>query len=265
MFEIKYKIKLQRLNKNKEILEESEFEGKSFLVQYSKLVSGFFLRGDVTQSIGVFDTDGNVRTYKIPYSFSRYFWGAYTCSSGAKVELDIGTNSAPEDRTHKSLQTLLASIDYSTYSETDVSPNHYVAFTFAWENDTGNRQIIKEIGFCIFITTDGSSALRKIMLTRDLIPLTVDDAPAGTITVVNGNTTVEGVGTAFTNWKPGDEIQLPDNNWYFIDTITDDDTLDITIAYPGAGIGGQAFKMRTYKNVDAGEFLAVTYEFELPW
>ncbi len=79
---------------------------------------------------------------------------------------------------------------------------------------------------------------------RKQFTVTANGSIAGTITVVNGLNTVVGIGTAFTQWGVGAQIQLPDTNWYTIATITNDLNLTISIVYPGANASGQTYSMR---------------------
>lgn len=70
----------------------------------------------------------------------------------------------------------------------------------------------------------------------------------GTLAVVNGDATVEGTGT---HWNTasnanklvaGGKIKLPDDNWYTISSITDDDTLEISVVYPGVNASGETYE-----------------------
>ena len=79
---------------------------------------------------------------------------------------------------------------------------------------------------------------------RKQFPITAQGSVAGTISVVNGLNSVVGIGTAFTQWNVGSQIQLPDSNWYDIASITDDLHLTISIVYPGGTLGGQVYTMR---------------------
>ena len=81
----------------------------------------------------------------------------------------------------------------------------------------------------------------------------------GTITAVDTSTTVTGVGSLWlTNLKAGDYIFLPadpadvsaamvdqsDGEWYEIDTITNDTSLELVTAYSGTGLAGDVYTAR---------------------
>jgi parallel beta-helix repeat protein len=62
---------------------------------------------------------------------------------------------------------------------------------------------------------------------------------AGTLSITSGSTTVTGVGTSFTTLQAGDYIVLGDA-FYSIASVTDDLALELTAAYRGTAISGQA-------------------------
>jgi len=72
----------------------------------------------------------------------------------------------------------------------------------------------------------------------------VPTSPTGTISVTNGSSTVTGSGTNFTKWLVGDQIKLPDGNWYTIASIVSNTSLTITVNYPGASASGQSYEMK---------------------
>jgi len=67
--------------------------------------------------------------------------------------------------------------------------------------------------------------------------------PTGTISTSDGDATITGDGTNFTEWASGDSIQLPDTNWYTILSIASDTSLEITENY-GADTSAQTYHMR---------------------
>jgi PKD repeat protein len=79
--------------------------------------------------------------------------------------------------------------------------------------------------------------------------LKVYDTPplTGTISVTSGSTTVEGSGTAFTTELEVGESIIINDIAYFIESITDDDTLVLTEAYDGLNQSGITAITRTSK------------------
>ena len=59
----------------------------------------------------------------------------------------------------------------------------------------------------------------------------------GTCATTAGDATVEGTGTNFlTNISPGDAFRMDSasNDWYLVSSVTDADTLELTVAYPSS-------------------------------
>jgi len=79
---------------------------------------------------------------------------------------------------------------------------------------------------------------------RKSFPLTAQGSDAGTVAVTNGSATVTGTSTVFTEWGAGDQIQLPDSNWYTISAIASDTSLTISENYPGANASGESYSLR---------------------
>lgn len=65
----------------------------------------------------------------------------------------------------------------------------------------------------------------------------------GTVTVTNGDETVEGAGTTWTDSMAGGVFISADGAYYVIDSITDSDTLELATAYGGGTLGGQDYDM----------------------
>lgn len=81
---------------------------------------------------------------------------------------------------------------------------------------------------------------------------------AGTVTTINGNATVEGSGTDFTVYRPGQYFAIDDGGGYVtytIASITDADTLVLTAVFAGTGGAGQAYKigLRSYSTMTLWE------------
>lgn len=79
---------------------------------------------------------------------------------------------------------------------------------------------------------------------RKLQPITAQGSIAGTIAVTNESNAVVGTDTFFLQWGFGDKIQLPDDNWYIVASITDNTHLTISVNYPGSDASGEIYDMR---------------------
>lgn len=67
---------------------------------------------------------------------------------------------------------------------------------------------------------------------------------AGTVTVTNGDATVEGAGgAAFTSSMVGGIFVSADGVWYTVSSVTDGTHLELTTTYAGGTLGGQAYNM----------------------
>lgn len=71
---------------------------------------------------------------------------------------------------------------------------------------------------------------------------------AGTISVTNGDATVLGSGTAFTNLSPGDFIKIG-SSFFSIDSITSDISLELSAPYGGATESGLSYIAQTMIDV----------------
>ena len=96
---------------------------------------------------------------------------------------------------------------------------------------------------CTWELQAAQTAMAGYIYEKTFTP-TETTAPAGTISVVYGSTAVNGSGTNFTNWFVGDQIFLPDGNWYSITQIESDTIIRVSAAYIGADTSGFTYKMK---------------------
>lgn len=88
----------------------------------------------------------------------------------------------------------------------------------------------------------------------------------GTISLVNGQTSVTGVGTKFaSNARVGDGLRGPDGEWYEVVNIASETTLGIYPAYQGATIGGSSVwiiaPMQGYVKESADRLRDITQQY----
>ncbi len=86
----------------------------------------------------------------------------------------------------------------------------------------------------LYPTPDTSSKTIRTVFNRRVAKMTVADVVTGTVTVVNGDATVTGNGTTFTDAMVGRSILLPDGYWYDIESRTSDTSIEINQIYPSA-------------------------------
>jgi hypothetical protein len=74
----------------------------------------------------------------------------------------------------------------------------------------------------------------------------------GTVTTVNGSTTVEGVGTAFAAAMVDKMIVIDSNGLYRIDSVTDPTHLELTVAFQQTGAAGLSYFIPMGQNAVTG-------------
>lgn len=81
----------------------------------------------------------------------------------------------------------------------------------------------------------------RVIYNRRVKNLSADNYTTGTITATNDSTTVVVSGTTFTAAMAGRAIQLPDDLWYDVASVTDSTNLEVASAYDGTTTAGASY------------------------
>ena len=178
--EINYRVKVEVIDtKTGKKLAKRNFKGQSFLKNFASLCRLCFMRGDASETEYVLDTTGTSRTLLSAYSPS---FPNYSPATGYKMKCCAGSSDTPFSRDQYNCVSPIATFPYLYYSFTDDGTKKIVTASFAWMNDTGVTQTVREVALIITVC-DAGNVVRTLAITRDLVSPPVE-VPAGSTLAV---------------------------------------------------------------------------------
>jgi hypothetical protein len=218
-----------------------------------KHLSGVKGKAEAQYTVYIFDIKITHATLKFKDVRSIYINNSTSADAGADIVLDGGVAVLYEPdfnygiydiglKSVKSIRDAANQIDTTyTYDKTfDVS----IATNGTFSLSTGATDEIFSYSVGSLNSTQKNDFI--VSLNSD-----VDVTMSGTVATSNGNTSVVGTGTSFTNLNVGDKITITDVTGIFkVASITNNTLLDVTVA-PASTASGKAFE----KNYYAGDVI----------